>query len=149
MRRREARARAEYLQKVAEVRGKLAAGPHARDPLRIVRLYPHCLPLFVRVGSARGARGRSGERMRILVRGPVCRAQAVCQDEKGARATDTAWRGRSDHHLLLPFITFSPSFLPSVERPYMARYSPRFMELQVEGVLLDQVKISGLEIFIS
>ena len=131
VRRREARARAEYLQKVAEVRGKLAAGPHARDPLRIVRLYPHCLPLFVRVGSARGARGRSGERMRILVRGPVCRAQAVCQDEKGARATDTAWRGRSDHYLLLPFITFSPSFLPSVERPYMARYSPRFMELQV------------------
>jgi hypothetical protein len=68
---REARARACYLQKVAEVSGKLAAGPHARDPLRLVRLYPHRLPLFVPGGSARGARGRSGERVRMLVRGPV------------------------------------------------------------------------------
>ncbi len=70
-RRRKARARALYLQKVAEVRGKFAAGPHARDPLRLVLLYTHRLPLFVPGGSARGARRRSGERVRMLVRGPV------------------------------------------------------------------------------
>lgn len=82
--------------------------------------------------EARGGRAGGAER------GCACWCAALCEverrgqsvsggDEKRARTTDTAWRGRSDTHLLLPFITFSPSFLPSVDRPYMARYSPRFI----------------------